>query len=126
MPYFVGVKSFYCLRSTSQHRVHQVHKYIRYFHQSQTTFSQFIHLLNSIYPKQILHTKTCWNATDKVLMSTPLPLTFYNLLTLLLLLLLFTSSFNLMPKGLNSIDLYIYYDNKHILWNEHTNSKSCN
>ena len=70
--------------------------------------------------------KTYWSTTDKVLMSTLLPLACLLTLLLLLPLLVLTSHFNLMPKGLNSIYLYIYYDNKHILWNEHTNSKSCN
>ena len=52
---------------TSQHKVHQVHKSTRYFHQSHTTFPQFIHLLNSIYPKQILHVfLQDWNTTDKI------------------------------------------------------------
>ena len=125
MSYFVGIKSFYWLRSTSQHRVHQVHKY-----QSHITFSQFIHLLKvSIQNRfHMYFSKTYWNTTDKVPMSTLLPLACFSLHTLLLLLplLLLTSNFNLMPKGSNSIYLYIYYDNKHILWNEHTNSKSCN
>ena len=55
LSFFVGIKSFYCSMFTSQHKVHQVHKSTRYFHQSHTIFPQFIHLLNSIYPKQMLH-----------------------------------------------------------------------
>ena len=62
---------------TSQHKVHQVQKSTRYFHQSHTTFPQFIHLLNSIYPKHFLHVflqDSYWNTTDKILMSTLLSL----------------------------------------------------
>ena len=114
LSFVVGIKSFYCSTFTSQHKVHQVHKSTRYFHQSHTTFPQFVHLLNNIYPKHFLHVflqDSYWNTTDKVLMSTLLSL----LLLLLLSVYIYIFPFNLMSMGLNSIDLYIYYNNKHIL-----------
>ena len=38
----VGSRSFYFPVFTSQHKVHQVHKSTRYFHQSHAAFPQFV------------------------------------------------------------------------------------
>ena len=43
---FVGSRSFYFPVFTTQHRVHQVHKYIRYFHISYTDSLQFVSSLS--------------------------------------------------------------------------------
>ena len=62
---FVGSRSFYFPVFTSQHKVHQVHKSTRYFHQSQAAFSQFVSFLSNfcsdlnlynfhqVYPKEV-------------------------------------------------------------------------
>ena len=43
---FVGSRSFYFLVFTTQHRVHHVHKSIRYFHRSHTDSLQFVSFLS--------------------------------------------------------------------------------
>ena len=45
----VGSRSFYFPVFTSQHRVHQVHKSTRYFHQNHAAFPQFVSYLSNFW-----------------------------------------------------------------------------
>ena len=103
---YVGSRSFYSIEFTTQHKVHQVHKSLRYFHISYTNSLQSVSFLSKFSSMQNLY--KVHQDSRYQLIECPTPaLTQLNSIQLLP---------DSGPLSLNTIHSDIYYGIEHTLW----------